>query len=209
MKPFLTLTLWKVLLIMIPLGVTLLIAAFTDFKSRKVYNKLTYPMFLVGLIAHTIVLGLQGLGDGLLAALLVFVLGLVTMPLGWIKAGDIKLLMVIAAFIGMRGVGEVFFYSAFAGAGLGLLMSLASGRLLKVFRRIWQVIRNFFLRVLYSSKNFSLKLDESENTYMPFAIAILVGATLVLTEHLYGFPGWMSYYFDKMGWTTSAPLLRS
>jgi len=200
MKPFLLLTLWKSLLVLIPLGVTLLIAAMTDFKSRKVYNKLTYPMFIVGLILHTIAIGWAGLGDGLLAALLVFIIGIATMPLGWIKAGDIKLLMVVAAFLGMRGVAEVFFYSAFVGAALGILMSLATGRMLKVLKRIWFMLRNFFLRLVTSSKNFSVKLDEAENTYIPFAIAIFIGSALVATEHLYAWPGWMTYYFDKMGW---------
>lgn len=200
MKQFLALELWKTLLILIPLGITLLIAAVTDFRERKVFNKLTYPMFVVGLILHAVVMGFQGLGDGLLASLLIFIIGLATMPLGWMKAGDIKLLMVVAAFLGMRGVGEVFFYSAFVGGALGLVVALVSGRLLKVLKRIWLVIKNFFLRVVTSSKNFSVKLDEKENTYLPYAIAIFIGAGLVLVEHIYKWPGWMTYYFDKMGW---------
>lgn len=200
MKPILALETWKVLLLLIPLGVTLLIASITDIKTRKIYNKLTYPMFLVGLVLHTITMGFAGLGDGFLAALLTFVIGLFVMPFGWIKPGDFKLFMVVAAFLGMRGLTEVVFYSVFVGGAIGILHSLFTGKLVKVFKRIWLVIKRAFLRIFYSTENFKVVLDEEENTYTPYAPAIMFATIFVYTDHVYGLPGWMIYYFTKIGY---------
>lgn len=200
MKPILALETWKVLLLLIPLGVTLLIASVTDIKSRKIYNKVTYPMFVVGLILHTITMGFAGLGDGFLAALLTFVIGLFVMPFAWIKPGDFKLFMVVAAFLGMRGLAEVAFYAVFVGGVIGVIQSLVTGRLLKVIKRIWLVIKRAFLRLFYSTSNFKIALEEEGNTYTPFAPAIAIGAILVYTDHVYSIPGWMVYYFTRLGY---------
>ena len=67
MSELLKLELWRQLIVLAPLGLALLIAAATDLRERKVYNWLTYPLFFVCLITHTIAMGWAGLGSGLLA----------------------------------------------------------------------------------------------------------------------------------------------
>ena len=115
MKHLLAMETWKTVLLLGPLGVVLLIAAWTDLRERKVYNKLTYPAILIGLLLHTITLGLDGFLSGLLAASLMLVIGLFLIVTPAIKGGDIKLLMVVGAFAGGKALLEVSFYAVFAG----------------------------------------------------------------------------------------------
>lgn len=201
MKHLLAMETWKTVLLLGPLGVVLLIAAWTDLRERKVYNKLTYPAILIGLLLHTITLGLDGFLSGLLAASLMLVIGLFLIVTPAIKGGDIKLLMVVGAFAGGKALLEVSFYAVFAGFFLGLFMSLKNGYLRVMLTRLWRLLKGYLLMLLYRSRNFEPTLEEDERSKIPFAIAIFVGGILVVTEHLYGLPGLLSWYASSLGFT--------
>src|SRR5437016_4223271 len=81
-------------------GVTLAalaVATVTDLRRREVPNWLTYPAFAFGLGANTALLGSGALGQALFAVL--FVLLVLGLPcwLGGIGAGDLKLMLAVAA----------------------------------------------------------------------------------------------------------------
>ena len=195
----LTLTpLWRPLLMLCPLGLVLLVAAWTDLRQRKVYNKLTYPAILVGLLVHTVAMGLDGLLAGLAAAGLTLVLGLLVITTGWIRGGDIKLLIAVGAFLGLRGLFEVFFYSVLAGLFIGLGITAANGFLRQMFQRVWHMIRDTMLMLIYRTKNLAPTFEPDERSKMPFAIAILAGGALTVTEHLWGWPGLLTWYMGKL-----------
>ena len=201
MSDLLKLELWRQLLVLIPLGLALLIAAATDLRERKVYNWLTYPLFFVCIITHTIAAGWGGLADGLLASGAVLILGLLILPFGWIKGGDIKLLVGVGAALGGRGLFEVFFYSTLVGFVFGVLSALGKGYLQQLFSRLWRLIKGYILLVVYRTKNFEPKLEEDERSKIPFAFAIFVGAALTLTEHVWGWPGLLKWYIQGLGMT--------
>lgn len=199
MKHLLAMETWKTVLLLGPLGVVLLIAAWTDLRERKVYNKLTYPAILIGLALHTVTLGLDGLIAGLIAAGLMLLVGLFLIATPAIKGGDIKLLMVVGAFAGGKALLEVSFYAVFAGFFLGLFMSLKNGYLRIMLARLWRLLKGYVLMLLYRSKNLEPKLEPDERSKIPFAIAIFVGGILVVTEHLYGLPGLLTWYASSLG----------
>ncbi len=199
MSELLELPLWRQLVVLGPLGLALLIAAFTDLRERKVYNWLTYPTVLIGLLAHTIAMGWSGLASGLLTAIAALFLGVLILPTGFIKGGDIKLLIGVGAFLGARALFEVFFYSVFAGFALGLIMSLFTGYLFTLLKRIWRLLKGYILMLVYRTKNFKPTLEEDERSKLPFAFAIFIGAILTVTEHLYGWPGLLTWYLDGFG----------
>ena len=190
---------WAIAIVLAPLLTVLLIAAVTDWRERKVYNKLTYPALGIGLLAHTLVFGWYGLLAGLLAAGATLLVGLFLIATPALKGGDIKLLMVVGAFAGGRALLEVFFYAVFAGFFLGLAMSLKNGYIKILFKRLWRLIKGYALMLFYRTRNLEPVLEPDERSKIPFAVAIFVGGLLVVTEHLYGLPGLLTWYAESLG----------
>ena len=97
----------------------------TDWRWQRIPNVVTYPTMIVGL-ALGAVDGLPGspLGGGfldhLVATVAPFVLLYPVYAPGWMKAGDVKLLMAVGA---LRG-GSFLFFSFFYGAMLGGVLAL-------------------------------------------------------------------------------------
>lgn len=174
--------------VLLPLAIVLLTSAYTDYRDRKVYNKVTYPAFFVGLICHTIALGLDGLLAGFIAAAVTFVLGLLLLAVRVIGAGDIKLLIVVGAFLGGQGLGEVTFYSVIVGAVGGLIAAAFNGYLVEMFQRLGRFLRGIYRMLLYRDKIMMEKMERDERSWIPFAIAILFGGILTWTDAVYGWP---------------------
>lgn len=190
---------WAQLLMLIPLGAVMLYSAWTDWKSRKVYNKVTYPAVVVGLVLHLIVGGLPGLGDGALGLALAFVIGLAMLPFGWIGGGDIKLLMAVGAALGVQALGEITFYSVWVGAVLGLAMAVANGYLVEMIRKMGRYIRGWFRVLVYKQVMLKEELPKDERNKVPYAIAILGGAILTYTDAAHQWPQFWDWYTTSLG----------
>lgn len=176
-------------LVLLPLAALLVVCAYTDWRERKVFNKVTYPSFFVGLAVHAIALGWGGLLDGFLAAAIAFGIGLVLLVTGLVGGGDIKLLIVVGAFLGTGGLAEVTFYSVLAGAVGGLVAALFNGYLLEMLRRMGRWFRGLYRSAVYRTGVLYEKLERDERSWIPFAIAILVGGVLTWTDAFFDWPG--------------------
>ena len=141
------------LLTIAALGIAAL-GGYTDVRSGKVYNALTYPAAALGVAMQMVLtatpaasLGLSGrvfgtvveiqpgatgllagLGLGTLTALagLIVGLGLLLVPylLGFVGAGDVKLLAAVGAFIGPRDTAVVMVLGAAFGGILAVFLLL-------------------------------------------------------------------------------------
>lgn len=190
---------WAQWLILIPLAGVLLYCAWTDWRARKVYNKVTYPAVLVGLVLHLIVQGLPGLGDGAIGLLLAFVIGLVMLPFGWIGGGDVKLLMAVGAALGVQALGEITFYSVWVGAILGFGMAAVNGYLFVMLKRMWNYVRGWIRVLVYRQAMLKQTLEKDERNKVPYAIAILGGAILTYTDAAYQWPQFWDWYMSGLG----------
>lgn len=184
--------LWAQLLLLIPLGVVLATAAVTDWQQRKIYNWLTYPAALGGLVLHTIAFGFGGLATGFLTALAVLVLGLIILPFGWLGGGDIKLLAAIGATLGPEPLFEIFFYSLFVGLLMGLSLSLVNGYLWELLKRIGRFLKSIVISVA-TRTNVTGDIETDERAYLPFAIPIFVGAVFATTDAYLQWPLFMDW----------------
>lgn len=150
------------------LVITLAVSVYTDLKSRKIYNKVIYPVLLVILITH---LFLGGWEDLLFSIKGFFVgLGILIIPyfLGGIGAGDVKLLALVGAFKGWVFVAYTGIYMALIGGIIALVLILFGKGL---FNKL--VI---FLMGLRNKQNMSY-IFSRQSTY-PYGVAIAAGAIL-------------------------------
>ena len=189
--------LWAQYLLLIPLGLVLVTAAITDWRHRKIYNWLTYPTVLVGLALHTIAFGWSGLLAGLLTAFVVLLIGLFILPFGWFGGGDIKLLIAIGATLGPGALFEIFFYSVFVGFLMGISLSVVSGSLWDLLSRIGRFLKSIAVTVT-TRTNVTEAVETDEQTYLPFAIPILVGAIFATTDVYLEWPLFMDWLRNSM-----------
>ena len=106
------------------LGVVLLVATATDFRSQKIPNLLTLPAAALALIYHTVTDGFSGFlfsAQGLALGI-----GLLIIPylLGGMGAGDAKLMGVVGGVLGARCVFYAFLLSALVGGIYAIILTL-------------------------------------------------------------------------------------
>lgn len=109
-----------------------LLASVTDLLEHKIYNLLTFPMMLVG------VLGYAAAGDrwweGFAALIAVgapfFLLGALFELFGAVllKPGDVKLFMAVGALLGLKTGGYAAVCSVIAWAPIGIAVIVINGR---------------------------------------------------------------------------------
>lgn len=94
------------LLVPIPFSI---IACYTDIKTRKIKNYITYPLIFIGVFLNTYLYGLEGL-KGSIAG--VFIASLITsmIPLFRLGGGDLKLAMGYGAFLQSEKVLSFLLY---------------------------------------------------------------------------------------------------
>ena len=83
-------------------GLFTAIAAVMDIRTRRIPNKLTVPVFGMGLVYQLAFNGLSGLGDAGLAFLLGFGLLFVLWMIGGGGGGDVKLMGALSVWLGFR-----------------------------------------------------------------------------------------------------------
>jgi prepilin peptidase CpaA len=148
--------------------VTLSISVYTDLKSRKIYNKVLYPVLVVALITqlllggwHGLTFSLAGFGVGL---------GILLIPffLGGIGAGDVKLLALVGAFKGWLFVLYTGIYMALIGGLIAIVLLLIGKGMLKKVA--------IFLYGARNKQNMSYLFNRT--TTYPYGVAIAGGALL-------------------------------
>ncbi|QDT41164.1 Type IV leader peptidase family protein [Gimesia alba] len=86
----------------ISVGIFTVIAAITDYKARKIYNVLTVPFFVLGIIYQAVFNGWEGLMYGGLG----FLAGFGSFFLIWMAgsgaAGDVKMMGALSVWLGFK-----------------------------------------------------------------------------------------------------------
>lgn len=84
------------------LALIVLPAAWIDFRQRRIPNELCLAGILLGLAYHLLHAGVAGLGLSFSAFLLAFAAGFPLWVLGWMGAGDVKLVAAVGAIVSMK-----------------------------------------------------------------------------------------------------------
>ena len=157
-------------------ALTLLLAAaaWTDYRSRRIPNVLTVAGLAAALLLRAVV-GPGAILDGLVGALLAFVLTLPLIVLGVMGGGDAKLLIAIGAFMGPRH----FLWAAVLIAIIGGMMAVVDagrrGVLLPVFYNCGQIMKHL---ATFGRRGANRSFASVGALTIPYGIAIAAGALL-------------------------------
>ena len=164
-------------------GVVLVTASVTDVRRGMIYNWLTYPACLVGLVGHWIVGGLTGEANasiGLTGSLLGLAVGFGPMLIAWlaggINGGDAKLMGAVGALTGWQFTLSAMFYGFAAAALISVVVMIR--------RRIFLATMKRILRFLYLSFSPNRPADPStpESPMIPFGLALCIGSAVACVE---------------------------
>lgn len=163
--------------------VILAICVVTDLKSRKIYNVVTMPGTILGLILQIVFHGSLGLWDAVLGFAVGFGILLIPYLLGGMGAGDVKLLALVGAFKGMTFVLFTSVYMALLGGLIALVLLLLRKGAFERLKRIF-----FSVTLLrYGVKMSPAVSSESLTSVYPYGVAIAGGAVLSLWLKGWGF----------------------
>lgn len=106
-----------------------MLAAITDLRSFKIYNVLTFPLMITGIIFHTVDSGWEGFLGSCLGLIAAFSMLLIPYLLGAMGAGDVKLVMAFGSWLGAELGVFVVIIGLLATAAYSFAILLSQGRL--------------------------------------------------------------------------------
>lgn len=170
---------------LVVVAVVAIVAATTDLWKFKVYNVLTLPALVAGVLVSPFNGGLQA---SLLGAAVGFGLLVVFFAVGGVGAGDVKLLTALGAWLGPAMTLRVFGLSAMAGGVYALgLLAIRSG-LFGMSDELATLGIRLVSPSLWKRPDASLELevarDDRRRRLVPYAAMICLGyfTTLALSS---------------------------
>lgn len=153
------------------------VAALTDLRSGKIYNWLTLPAILAGFVWNLLhsggagaLLSLGGIAAGF--ALLIWIYAL-----GFMGAGDVKLLMAFGAFGGALYALKVFLLALVLGGAMAALQLASRGALVPACGKIYRFFRSVFIKEL------EIEVPKIERKHtMPYGIPLGIAACWILAS---------------------------
>lgn len=151
------------------------IACYTDVRSRKVPNWLTFPLIVFAPIYWGATGGWNGLWLSAAGILLGMALFIVPALMGGMGGGDLKLLMALGGLGGPLYVTNVFIYTVVAGAVAALIIFVQKGILFTLIKEgaLW------FWWFFISKGTIKRSVQPSKLT-MPYALCLSFGAIVSL-----------------------------
>src|SRR5450759_699561 len=157
------------------------VAAFTDVRTRRIPNVLTFTAAAAGLGLHVInsgtagaVWSAAGLGLGLLLFLPLF-------ALGGMGAGDVKLMAALGAWLGPQDAAWTALYAAIAGGVMAIVVALARGYLRTACTNLWVLLGLWRLAGIRPLDG--MTLETSKSPRLPYALPITAGLFVTLWLH--------------------------
>lgn len=148
-----------------------LIAALTDAWRGRIYNWLTLPGLIMGIVFWILQNGAAGFQFAIIGVFVGFLILIWMYALKFLGAGDVKLLMALGAWGGAKFAVETAFLSVVLGGMFAFFILLFRGRLLEFISKAY----NFILGILMKEMKITpMKFDRTMK--MPFGIPMAIAA---------------------------------
>ena len=169
------------------LAALVITAAGCDVRYRKIPNWLVLTGFLTGLSLSYWFFRSQGLKDALLGALLAFAVYFPLFALRAMGAGDLKLMVAVASFIGPSNWIALFLITAILGGLIAIVLLLYRGQLERTLGNVLIVLGELSrLRAPYH-RDPALDVAHPSAIRLPHGISIAAGTLLFLVlDHYRG-----------------------
>lgn len=158
------------------LAVVVLIAAYFDFRWRRIPNWLVLSGLLVGIALNAFLYewaGLRGSLEGLGLGLLIY---LPLYALRGMGAGDVKLMAAVGALVGWRNWIGVFMLTAITGGLVALLLVVLRGRARSTMANVGSMFQQMaHLQAPYTG-NPELDVKNPKAVTLPHGVMIAVGS---------------------------------
>jgi prepilin peptidase CpaA len=167
-------------LIDVALVAALVVSAVTDLHNRTIYNAVTYPCFVGGVLLNALSGGVAAAFDAILACAVAL---LIVGPLVWARAmgaGDLKLLLAVAALGRTRFFLWSLGYTAIAGGLLAVISVTLRGR--------WRHTAGRLVRLCTRPRHFAREEVQARRfeDYLPYGVAIAAGTGYALCHKWLG-----------------------
>jgi prepilin peptidase CpaA len=146
-----------------------LIAAWTDFRSRRIPNWLTVPGMLIGVAANLALNGWSGLKASLLGVGLGLILLLPFVLLRSLGAGDWKLAGALGAFTGPVLLTDLLLGSVFVAGVMAVALIIYKGRMRQTVRNIGHILISL---VTFQLPGSQVSLDNPDSLKVPYGVAL-------------------------------------
>lgn len=152
----------------------LVISSYTDWKYRKIYNKVTLPAILIGLGLAAMTNFPAGLQSAALACVLGFSFFYLLFMLGMMGGGDVKLVAAIGALTGYPFIVDALFFGIIAGGVYAILILAIKGGL-------WKNIKNalWFIWGLMLWRK-AIPLQTTDSIKIPYGLCLSAGTMIAL-----------------------------
>ena len=150
------------------------VASVTDLLWGRIYNWLTLPAIILGIVASAYAGGFYSAGESFAAVLIGFVIYGWMFWLRHMGAGDVKMLMALGAWGGIRFVLEVGLLGVLLGGVMAFFILLARGRLRDFLHRLYRFLLTIFVKELELQ---TPQVDRKQT--MPYGLAIAAAAIWV------------------------------
>jgi prepilin signal peptidase PulO-like enzyme (type II secretory pathway) len=148
-----------------------LIAAYTDARQQMVYDKVTLPVMLSGLVSAVYT---QRLPEALLGMAFAGGLLLAGAALGGVGGGDVKLVAGLGLWFGFSAISEILLIASLLGLAWGMAKLVRAGELKG---RVRAFSGGLYLRICGVRGAVTLpRLPESSGTAVPFGTCLALAS---------------------------------
>jgi prepilin peptidase CpaA len=159
------------------LMIILIPAALVDYKERRIPNALSMSGWLLGPALNFAISGVPGLKASLLGFIILFALTFPFWLLGWMGAGDVKLMGTVGALIGNEHIWFVLLCIVIAGLIHAMLILIRRGLLNSSFQRYCAMIG---ISMVSQRPTFIESDTGEQKETMPYAVPIAFGTLIAL-----------------------------
>ena len=154
------------------------LATFSDLRTGRIPNALTFGAMAGGLLFSAIHAGGAGLATSLLGGVVGLALFFPLFALGGMGGGDVKLLAAVGTWLGPLGALQTALWASLAGGLLAVVVAISRGYLSAALRNLSALLGVW--RAVGPSPIPELTLTESHGPRLAYALPIGIGALVAL-----------------------------